>query len=361
MIRPFASLGSSPSGDRLQRILRSPNYRDGAFQNPVPGGLDAMWPTIATLQRQFFGKERRRPPAPIPIVPLARKDFESSPASGLRVTWLGHATTLIEIDGFRVLVDPVWCDRASPSQLIGPERFHAPPIALQDLPALDVVVLTHDHYDHLDMDAVRTLASSATQDRMQFVTALGVGAHLESWGITSRRITELDWTDTAHVGELRIIAAPARHYSGRMLERNQTLWASWVIAGPRHRVFHSGDTGFFAGISLVGEKYGPFHLSMIKVGAYGEDWPDIHLNPEEAVRVHESIGGGLLLPIHWGTFNLAFHSWDEPVDRLVAAAERAANTQLVVPRPGQCIEPSSPPSLTTWWRQLMPAQASQRP
>lgn len=350
MINPLATLGAAPSGDRLERILRSPNYRDGAFQNPVPTTLGTSGNTTHMLKRQFFGNEQRQPPAPIPIVARQRSDFDTPPASGTRVTWLGHSTTLIEIDGFRMLVDPIWCERVSPSQLVGPRRFHPPPLALAALPPLDVVLITHDHYDHLDMDAVRALASNPEQQRMQFVTTLGVGAHLEHWGIDGRRITELDWTDTAHVGALRITAMPARHFSGRTLKRNQTLWASWVIAGPEHRVFHSGDTGFFEGLSAVGDKHGPFDVTMVKMGAYDEMWPDIHLNPEDAVRVHELIGGGVLLPIHWGTFNLAFHAWDEPADRVVAAAERASNTRLVMPKPGQSIEPASPPTVEAWWR-----------
>ncbi|MEP6621437.1 MAG: MBL fold metallo-hydrolase [bacterium] len=350
MMNPLAPLGASPVGDRLARLMRSPNYRDGAFQNPVPTALGVSGSMLPMLKRQFLGKEQRQPAAPIPIVTLSRTDFALPPTSGLRVTWLGHSTTLIEIDGFRVLVDPVWCLRASPSQIIGPKRFHAPPIALGDLPPLDVVLLTHDHYDHLDMDAVRTIARDPARSRTQFVTALGVGAHLESWGIAASRITELDWSDTAHVGALQITAMPARHFSGRKFKRNETLWASWVIAGPEHRVFHSGDTGFFDGIAAVGEKFGPFHLTMIKMGAYDVMWPDIHLDPEGAVRVHELVGGGVLLPIHWGTFNLAFHAWNEPAERVVAAAEQSEATRLVMPRPGQSVEPSAPSAVEHWWR-----------
>jgi L-ascorbate metabolism protein UlaG (beta-lactamase superfamily) len=285
----------------------------------------------------------------LPIVPLTQANFVEPPTSGLRVTWLGHATTLIEIDGYRVLVDPVWGKRASPSQLVGPKRFHAPPLPLSELPPLDVVILTHDHYDHLDMAAVRALASSPTQQRLQWVTALGVGAHLELWGIPSSRITELDWGDAAHVGGVKITAQPARHFSGRTLKRDQTLWASWVIRGPVHRVFHSGDTGFFEGLADIGAKHGPFDLTMIKIGAYGDTWPDIHLDPEQAVRVHTMIRGDVLLPIHWGTFNLAFHAWDEPPERLLVAAERE-HVRVVIPRPGQQVEPASLAEPETWWR-----------
>jgi L-ascorbate metabolism protein UlaG (beta-lactamase superfamily) len=308
---------------------------------------------LDTARRQLFGKEQRTPPAPIPIVSLTRADFQEPSASGLRVTWLGHSTVLLEIDGVNVLVDPVWCERPSPWQWVGPRRFHPPPLPLAELPALDVVILTHDHYDHLDMAAVRALATDPRQQGMQFVTALGVGAHLELWGIAAGRIVELDWHEALDVGALHITAIPARHFSGRTFKRNQTLWAAWAIAGPGHRVFHGGDSGYFDGIGLVGAQHGPFDLTMLEIGAYGDAWPDIHSNPEGAVRAHTAIGSGLLLPIHWGTFNLAFHAWDDPPERLMVAAKQAPTTKIVVPRPGQSLQPAAPPPLDPWWRRVV--------
>ncbi len=350
MMDPLAVLGAAPTGERLARIERSPNYRDGAFQNPVPTtiGTTSM---PALLRRQFGGKEQRVPPAAIPIVPRTRESFAEPPASGLRVTWLGHSTTFIEIDGYRVLVDPVFGKRASPSQLVGPRRFHPPPLPLREMPALDAVIITHDHYDHLDAAVVHALARSGAQDRLQWITTLGVGAHLERWGVPAAKITELDWTDTAHVGSVRMTAQPARHFSGRTMKRDRTLWASWVIAGPVHRVFHSGDTGYFDAFGDVGAKFGPFDMSMIKIGAYDPMWPDIHLTPEDAVRVHALVSGGLLLPIHWGTFNLAFHAWDEPPERLLQALG-GVEVRVAIPRPGESVEPSAPPELDTWWRRM---------
>ena len=291
MIDPLAVFGAAPAGERLERIRRSPNFRDGAFRNPVEATAMVPGSFWHSMRRQITGPEQRTPPSPPPIIALTRAAFVDPPASGLRVTWLGHSTVFIEIDGYRVLVDPVWGNRASPSQLVGPRRFHAPPIPLSELPALDAVILTHDHYDHLDMIAVRALGSSAEQQRAQWITALGVGAHLERWGFPGSRVTELDWGDSAHVGSLRMTAQPARHFSGRSFKRDQTLWASWVVAGPVHRVFHSGDTGFFAGLADIGERQGPFDLTMIKIGAYGDTWPDIHLDPEQAVRVHAMLRG----------------------------------------------------------------------
>ena len=352
---PLAALGASPSGARLARIESSPNFRDGAFQNPVPTRTMLPGSLWRTLRLQLTGKQRRVPPASLPIVSPGREFFASPPRSGLRATWLGHATTLIEIDGARVLLDPVWSERASPVPWTGPRRFHPPPMRLADLPPLDAVIVSHDHYDHLDMYAVRELASSAAQATMRFVVPLGVGAHLEHWGVEPDRITELDWGEGVQAGALTLTATPARHYSGRglsgVLGRSRSLWASWVIAGPEHRAFYSGDTGLFDGLRDVGARHGPFDLTVVKMGAYGPTWPDIHLTPEEAVRAHGMLGGRVLLPVHWGTFNLAFHAWDEPPERVLAAA-REAGIELVLPRPGEAVEPDAPPPPIAWWRAL---------
>jgi L-ascorbate metabolism protein UlaG (beta-lactamase superfamily) len=288
----------------------------------------------------------------VPVTTVTPASFAKPPASGLRVTWFGHATALIEIDGHRVLIDPVWSQRASPSQRVGPKRFHPPPIALHTLPRLDAVVITHDHYDHLDMAAVGTIVGSVTQERVPFIVPLGVGAHLERWGVPASRIVEHDWWDSTTVRGVTIAAGSARHFSGRGIRDGEsTLWTSTSIIGPQHRVFHSGDTGPFDGIAENGRRYGPFDLTLIKIGAYAEQWPDIHMTPEEAVRAHTLVGGRVLLPIHWGTFNLAYHAWNEPAERVVAAAE-GAGVQIVVPRVGQQVEPASLPPLDRWWRSV---------
>jgi L-ascorbate metabolism protein UlaG (beta-lactamase superfamily) len=343
------ALGAQPEGERLAHIRRSPNYRDGAFRNPDATTTLATGSTWKMLRRWLGGHEQRVPPAPMPIVTLTRASFAQPPASGLRATWLGHSTVLVEIDGARILFDPVWARRASPSSLIGPARFHAPPLAIDDLPALDAIVATHDHYDHLDRGVVRALARSSAQSQMRFIVPLGVGAHLERWGVEPSRITELDWSESATLGALTLTATPARHFSGRGLKGNHTLWASWSVAGPKHRVFHSGDTGPFNGFAAIGAEHGPFDLTFIKIGAYDETWPDIHLNPEQAVEAHADLRGKALLPIHWGTFNLAFHAWDEPAERVVAVSA-ATGTQLIMPRPGESVEPALAPPMTPWWR-----------
>ena len=344
------AFGAKASDERLARMQRSPNYRDGRFQNPVPTHELLPGKFIETMRRQL-GPEQRVPRGTIPVVTRTPADYATPPATGLRITWFGHATMLIEIDGHRVLVDPVFAERASPSQRFGPKRFHPVPMALHIMPRLDAIILTHDHYDHLDMYSVGTLVRSVTQERVPFVTALGVGAHLERWGVPASRIVELDWWETTSVGQLTIGAGWARHFSGRAIKRNRTLWAAWSIIGPKHRAFHSGDTGEFDGFAENGRRYGPFDVTMIKIGAYGATWPEIHLTPEQAVRAHQLVGGALFMPMHWGTFNLAHHEWKEPAVRVVPAAA-AAGVPLVMPRPGQLVEPASPPALDTWWEAI---------
>ena len=350
------ALGAKPGGERLVRIQRSPNYRNGSFQNPVATstGLDDTTSAWSSLKRWLWGHEVRHPPGPMPVVTLTRAGFARPPASGLRATWLGHSSVLVEIDGARILFDPVWARRASPSSLVGPKRFFAPPLPIGEVPPLDAVVASHDHYDHLDRGVVKALAADPAQNRMRFIVPLGVGAHLEKWGVAPERITELDWGEVTKLGALTLTATPARHFSGRgFSDRNHTLWASWAVVGPSHRVFHSGDTGPFGGVVDIGAKHGPFDLTLIKIGAYGEGWPDIHITPEQAVDWHGALRGKALLPIHWGTFNLAFHSWDEPAERVVAAAI-LAGARVIVPKPGESVEPAlvGGGPVDPWWRRV---------
>jgi L-ascorbate metabolism protein UlaG (beta-lactamase superfamily) len=269
-------------------------------------------------------------------------------ASGLRATWLGHSTVLVEIDGARVLTDPVWGLRASPSQLAGPKRFQPVPVALKALPPIDAVLISHDHYDHLCYPTLRALAKTD----VPFVTSLGVGAHLQSWGVPAERITELDWWESHRLPgtEVEVTAAPSQHFSGRGLkDRNATLWSSLVVRGPKHRVFFSGDTGLTDQYALIRERLGPFDLVMLEVGAFHPAWGDIHLGPENALQALQLLGGGAFLPVHWGTFSLAMHAWDQPAETLLDQAPRQG-VQLLMPRLGEAVEPVQVDSVTPWWR-----------
>jgi L-ascorbate metabolism protein UlaG (beta-lactamase superfamily) len=225
------------------------------------------------------------------------------------------------------------------------------PVALADLPQLDAILISHDHYDHLDLPSVRELTRL---QKAPFLVPLGVGAHLERWGVPDSRIVELDWEDRADVAGLALVATEAQHFSGRLARRNGTLWSSWVIAGERHRVFYTGDSGYFDGYGTIGERHGPFDATLMQIGAYHFAWPDIHMYPEQAVEAHLKLRGDLMIPVHWGSFHLAPHPWAEPVDRVWAEA-KARDVRLAVPRPGERVDISSPPSLDPWWQLTRPA------
>jgi L-ascorbate metabolism protein UlaG (beta-lactamase superfamily) len=343
------SLGGKVSGERMDRARRSPQWGDARFENSPPTRTLAPGSLGEMLRMQVCGKQVRYARHGIPVEARTRADYDTPPDSGLRVTWMGHSSVLLEIGGLRVLTDPVWSERVSPSSWLGPKRFFEPPIPLDELPSIDAVVISHDHCDHLDMATVKALGDRGTH----FLVPLGVGAHLDKWGISASQVRELDWNEHALLGGVTFTATPARHFSGRgVTNGNSTPWASWVIAAPRHRVFFCGDSGFFAGFRDVGRDHGPFDLTLISSGAYDRTWPMIHMTPEDVVQAHVDVAGGLLLPIHWGTFSLAFHDWNEPAARAFAAAA-ARGVSIVVPLPGQRVEPAPLTGLPRkeWWRE----------
>ncbi len=343
------SFGSRAIGERLERMRASSRWIGETFANvhPILPNLRDPHAAPPTLSEFLCGGNRRVPVGPLPAVnPL--DTWRRAPGSGLRATWLGHSTVLIEIDGFRVLTDPVWGTRASPSRLIGPKRFQPVPVALKQMPPVDVVLISHDHYDHLDYPTIRALTKSA----VPFVTSLGVGAHLQGWGVPAERIFELDWWQTwrAPSGDLEITAAPSQHFSGRGLkDRNTTLWSSLAIRTPKHSVFFSGDTGLTPEYAAIRAALGPFDLVMLEVGAFHPSWGHIHLGPANALKAHDLLGGGALLPVHWGTFSLSTHAWDEPAETLLALAP-GHGAQLLMPCLGEAVEPLHAERVTPWWR-----------
>ncbi|MBU8896257.1 MBL fold metallo-hydrolase [Corallococcus sp. M34] len=334
-------------GARLERVKASRQFAEGRFRNTAPEISVLQGNPLPLVGEFFFGDAQRTPPGPLPVLD-PRAAWTRPVETGFRVTWLGHSTLLLELDGARILTDPVWGERASPMSFVGPKRFHAAPASLASLPPLDAVLVSHDHYDHLCRSTIHALAAMG----VPFITALGVGAHLEAFGVAPERITELDWGEEATVGPVRFTATPAQHFSGRGVgRRNQTLWASWVLTSARRRVFFSGDTGLTPEFEEIGRKHGPFDLVMLEVGAFHPRWGTIHLGPENALKAHAMLGGGALLPVHWGTFDLALHAWDEPAETLVRLAE-AQGARLLTPRLGEVIEPSRVEGLTPWWRDI---------
>jgi len=339
--------GARMSGARLERAKANPQYRDGRFVNVQPEAPTSLASLGEYLVRQFSGDEVREPPAPLPVMAVDKAALAAPPPpAGLRAFWIGHASTYVELDGLRLLLDPVFAERVSPLP-VGPRRFHPPPIALADLPPIDAVLISHDHYDHLDMDTVRHLAARGTR----FFVPLGIGAHLERWGVPPGQIDELEWWQQRTLGGVQIVCTPTRHYSGRSLgDRSATLWSSWSVLGPQHRFFYSGDTGYSTHFQEIGTRFGPFDIAFIKIGAYGPgaSWVDIHMPPEQAVQAHRDVRAKRLFPVHWSTFNLAYHAWDEPIRRTAAEARRTG-VALVTPRLGEWVDADREFRSTPWW------------
>lgn len=326
----------------------SPRFENGKFVDVLPRTDPEAWSALREYVKG--GSKHRTPKTAIPVVTRSGAGFVQAPESGLRVTWLGHSTLLIEIDGHRALLDPVFGPRVSPVPWVGPKRFHAPPLPLAELPPLDVVAISHDHYDHLDYPSILHLAALD----VPFVVPLGVGAHLELWGVPPERITELDWWESHRVKGLELTAVPSRHFSGRALtmnDRDHTLWAGWALRGADHRVYFSGDTAMFPGFADIGERLGPFDLAMIEAGAYNPLWRDVHIGPEQAIVAAQMVRAERLLPVHWGTFDLSLHGWTEPIERITEAAKRAS-IPVTTPRPGESVDLGRTLPSERWWPEV---------
>ena len=340
-------LSTPVTPETTAKMLQSNQFKAGKFVNIEPeAGFEI---SIKRVAEQFESHERQIPTGPFPVIPLKPESLKNPPAPGLRMAWLGHAGVLMEVDGKRILTDPILSERASPFTFAGPKRFHEPPISFAELTGIDAVIISHNHYDHLDRATVTKLADLGTK----IYVPLGNRPQLLAWKIAPDQVIELDWWQEVDLGGVRIIATPARHYSSRgLFDYKETLWASWSIVGSRHRVFFSGDTGYSKVFREIGQKIGPFDLTLIKIGSYGpgQMWRDIHMPPEESIQTHLDVQGARMLPIHWGTFDLGNHAWDEPILRTLSAADQAG-VHLVTPRVGEWIDPKTHTG-TKWWEAL---------
>jgi L-ascorbate metabolism protein UlaG (beta-lactamase superfamily) len=324
------------------------------FSNPVPtkiGGLSTMF---KVLPRFLINRAETVPKRALGPFRTDIALYQTAPESGLRVTWMGHSSMLLEIDGVRVLIDPVWDERASPMRWAGPKRFFAPPMRLVDLPQVDVVLISHDHYDHLGESTIGELAALESMGGAKWVTSLGVGEMLRGFGVTAEKISELDWTQSVVVaeGSLEITAVPSRHFSGRSLfNRFESLWSAFVLGGAKHKVYFGADSGWWDGFAQIGAQYGPFDLTMLEIGAFDPLWDSIHLGPDGAARAFEAMGGrGLMMPIHWGLFDLALHAWQQPMQRMLELADERGIT-LWAPEPGRPTEVVTGTGVRSdWWR-----------
>lgn len=334
--------------DIADRIESSPQFSRDSFT----GGQKAFsmsYKTHAEILWRFITEDnQRKPDVPLPGRPLRTPEPLKKGTKKLNSTWLGHSTVLINIDGYHVLTDPVFEDKVS---IVGPVKFKrdvAPNFHL--LPKIDVVIISHDHYDHLNKDSIQRLAESV--DR--FIVPLGVGKHLMNWGVRADKVVQLDWWESYRYDHrLTLTATPAQHFSGRGLtDRNKTLWASFVISSTHHNLFFSGDSGYFSGFKEIGERLGPFDMTFLECGAYDLSWHPVHMLPEETVQAHLDLKGNILHPIHWGTFNLALHPWYEPMERLVAASEKR-RVRYATPVVGETIDPETDQLGRLWWRHVL--------
>jgi L-ascorbate metabolism protein UlaG (beta-lactamase superfamily) len=335
------------------KIEISPEYRERKF-NDMGNTLDMSFTDYVSTTWDFlFTRNHRTPDAELPLKPVDLSHFNSKDSDLLNVTWLGHSSLMINIDGYKILTDPVFEKRVS---VLGPTRFNGDvPLDIKQIPKIDAVIISHDHYDHLNKFSVRALIAKTNK----FVVPLKVGARLEDWGVPREKIVELDWwQEYTFDQKLMIAATPAQHFSGRgITDRNKTLWASWVIKSPLHNLFFSGDSGYFGGFKQIGDKYGPFDMTFVECGAYGEGWPKVHMFPEQTVRAHLDLKGGVLHPIHWGTFNLALHPWYEPMERLTAAAN-LKNIKIATPIVGETTVYDMKIPTARWWEQSMQLSGS---
>ncbi len=336
------ALGGHVRGLRREKVTDSPHFNGLRFRNPVPTPTGR--PSF-DLVKDFVTERRRIPERVHPIVRADPNIMQGGKGEDLRVTWLGHSSMVIEVDGVLVLTDPVLSGRCSPLPWAGPKRFHPAPILARDLPEIDVVLISHDHYDHLDLETVLALRKRL----VKWVCPLGVGAHLEAWGVPEDRIVELDWWEHVEVRGIEITATPARHFQGRGVGASlATFWASWAIRGPKHSVWFSGDTGSWdEGFEEIGERFGGFDLSLIEIGAWHPAWGSIHLGPTNAARVHQQVRAKTMMPVHWGTFSLALHAWDEPISELLRIAERD-DLQILSPMMGETVHRES--GVADYWR-----------
>ncbi len=340
---------SSGSGQAIPRAANSsPGDKDGKFSDMGNTLTMSFSDYVATAWEFFFTKNQRTPNSGLPIHPVDASHFNTAGSDQLNVTWLGHSSLMINIDGYKILADPVFEKRIS---LFGPTRFNGDvPIDIQQLPKIDAVVISHDHYDHLNKFSVQRLIEKTNH----FVVPLKVGARLKAWGVPPSKIIELGWWQEYRFDQqLMVAATPAQHFSGRGIgDRNKTLWASWVIQGPHHSIFFSGDSGYFDGFKKVGAKYGPFDMTFLECGAYGEAWPKVHMFPEQTVQAHLDLQGAILHPIHWGTFNLALHTWYDPMVRLSSMAN-SKNIKIATPIVGETTVYNGHIPSSKWWIQPM--------
>lgn len=345
-LKTWPPFGGSPNAaDKRDYAARAENYYDDIFHSLDPFTL--MHATAGSDENAISHKGEK----PLAQLPTARPEIVNEPdVDYFSATWLGHSTLLIQMHGMNILIDPMFSDRASPmSNIGGPTRYSPLPIMAAELPDIDIVIITHDHYDHLDYRTIKQIDSKVTR----YIMPLGVEKHFEKWGIADAKLIDMAWWEEIEINGLTIGCVPGRHHSGRGLTNTySTLWASWALVDEYHKVFDSGDTGFGGQFELIHEKYGDFDIAFTDCAQYNMRWRSTHMFPEQAVEAMEILGAKYAVPIHWGAFSLSNHAWDDPVERFIHAAAPTAVTPLT-PMIGQTIRLGDiEMSETPWWRDI---------
>lgn len=346
LLRTYPPFGRK-SGSK--RWASSVNFKKRVFVNQIATPLYIPLPVVVSIMREML--RRNTPRRPTQLLTPKHVDLKAFLAADQpQLIWLGHSASLIRTQHKTLLLDPMLSETASPFQSVGPKRFSKPPISTEELPHIDVVLISHDHYDHLDYATIKKLRGKTTK----FFVPLGVAPHLRAWGIKEAQIVELDWWDVATFEELTLVCTPARHFSGRRLNgRFNTLWCSWVIESTDVKLFFSGDTGYGPHFKQIGKKYGPFDLTLIECGQYDERWAAIHMQPEQTFTAHQDLRGKRLLPVHWGAFSLAPHSWFDSVERIHRIAQ-AHHAEIMTPKIGErvVIHARNYPN-SAWWKEYV--------
>ncbi|MFK8139360.1 MAG: MBL fold metallo-hydrolase [Bdellovibrionales bacterium] len=351
----YSSLGTSPDQNSIETFEQSENFdkESGQFVNRRPGLIKEMHKrmfNLKMLKDWLGGQSHRVPKEKLPSVRPNLEEFKKDPER-LKLVWFGHSTFLLNVEGKMVLFDPVFSGSASPLPFVV-SRFQEPALSLEELPEIDYIVISHDHYDHLDMKSIKFFVNK----KAIFITPLGVGSHLQGWGIEANRIEEKDWWDSYVADGIRFIATPAQHFSGRKgVDGNKTLWASWVVQSANHNIYFSGDSGYDEHFKSIGEKLGPFDIAFLENGQYNEMWKEVHLLPEDTLKAFEDLNASRLFPVHWGMFNLSFHSWFDPIDEIYSLTKEK-NYKLVSPVMGQVVDVKADIEFDTWWKSLRPVE-----
>ncbi|WP_010227702.1 MBL fold metallo-hydrolase [Gillisia marina] len=345
-INTSPEFGAKSEGLRLEKIKSSENFKNGKFQNLTETDVSGDMNYTKTLS-EYFTNGNKVPDWSIPVNKISSETISKTSDSTTKITWFGHSALLLEIDGKKIFLDPMLGDVPAPHPFLGAKRFNDTlPLAIENIPNMDAVLISHDHYDHLDYGSIKKL-----KDRVgHFYVPLGVGAHLISWGVAEEKITEMDWWESTSFSGIQLTATPSRHFSGRgVTDRFSTQWSSWVIKGKKDNIYFSGDSGYDSHFKEIGNKFGPFDLAIMECGQYDAQWPLIHMMPEETVQATIDVKGKILLPIHWGAFKLGLHSWTDPIERVTIEAA-SKNIAIATPIIGEAVTVGEPIPTSEWWK-----------